>query len=401
MALEAIDVDNVVHHRVTRSRNFRLVPAGSAVSTVMRAAMPMTDSPRRVFTKKWPGAVSGFDKLLKSRDQATVERRMQLLFNTAAEQTSRREEGLEELGRNINANAVERAKLEVLADQIASLGIRYERERIRRALTGSAPRSSAWYPDGRMKAWLYYEPRFTFERAIHEGRTVGWGTSNQWREPATHAILPKLVFTTSTNPEAGLKAFVLTDQWIVLKAAGTRQQLNYTAINNPLRGVELAGPNNLGAEALVFYHDLIQRNYAEEDFLLYVAAVYNSALAGEYLVEGGENVMHIPLASNYLDPEIVDTVIRSARRLRDLTWLRVEADPGESIGDEFASRLTSQDTFRELGFARVAGSGGRFRQNPGWQRGPQTFELLRQAQADVQVILDDGVRSLFEQTPQP
>jgi len=53
----------VIEHHAARARNFRLLPAGAAVSTVTRAAIPLIDSPHRVFVKKWPGAVSGFDKL--------------------------------------------------------------------------------------------------------------------------------------------------------------------------------------------------------------------------------------------------------------------------------------------------------------------------------------------------
>lgn len=234
---------------------------------------------------------------------------MSALFDAATFEGSRRDEGLDRLATDINANITERTKLGVLAEQIADLGLSYAQGRIRRALTGAAPRSAAWYPDHRMSAWLYYEPKFIFERAVHEGRMVGWGTSNQWREAETHEIVPKLVFTTSTNPQAGLKAFVLTDEWIVLKAAGTRQQLNYTGVYNP-RGQELSAtdPNNLGAEALAFYQELARRERNDEDFLLYLAAIYNSALAGEYLEDGGENVMRIPLIYQYLDEDTVDAV---------------------------------------------------------------------------------------------
>ena len=112
-----------------------------------------------------------------------------------------------------------------------------------------------------MSTWIYYEPRFTFERVVHVGRTAGWGMSNQWREDASHWITPKLVFTTSTNPEAGLKAFVLDEPWIVLKAAGTRQQLNYTGVENPRENVRLGEPNNIGGDALALYHALSGRGH--------------------------------------------------------------------------------------------------------------------------------------------
>lgn len=89
---------------------------------------------------------------------------------------------------------------------------------------------------------------------------------SQWREPESHSILPKLAFTTSTNPQAGLKAFVVNDDWIVKLAAGTRQQLNYTGVSNPLAPASLSGPNNLGSEALELFAALEARGLGNEDF---------------------------------------------------------------------------------------------------------------------------------------
>ncbi len=399
VALEAAVLEEPIEHRATRSRNFRLFPAGEAVALVMRAAMPLIDSPRRVFVKKWPGVVSGFDKLFKSRDRAVLERRMRALFETSAMQGARLHEGLDLLAADIGASAEERGKLGVLAGQISNQGLRYEQSRIRRGLTGTAPRTVAWYPDRRMTAWLYYEPRFIFERAVHEGKAVGWGTSNQWREPATHTIAPKFVFTTSTNPEAGLKAFVLTDDWIVLKAAGTRQQLNYTGIYNPLRGDELTDAGNVGGDALPFFHELKRRGHNAEGMLLYLAAIYNSALAGEYLEQGGENAMHIPLSVQHSDAELVDMVISSSRRMRDFTRLGVEAERAESVSEELAFSLASEEVIRACGFERMPGSGGRFRHNPSWRPGSDTLDMILTFRNEIQAKLDDGVRMLFERLP--
>ena len=399
IALDRKSLGDYTPHEPTRSRNFRLYPAGQAVSTVLRAPVPLTDAPRRVFVKKWPGAVSGFDVLLKHKDRHTLAARMQQLFDAATGAAGQRSQRLDALAAAIGANATERAKLTGLAENIATSGLAHDAGRIRRTLSGSAPRSSAWYPDARMSTWVYYEPQFTFERAVHTDRQQGWGTSNQWREDSSHRVTPKLVFTTSTNPNAGLKAFVLTDEWLVLKAAGTRQQLNYTAVENPLAQPRLGEPNNLGAEALDLYRALTSRGHDEESFLLYIAAIYNSELAGDYLTDGGESVMRIPLDPDTLDLPLIDTLIADARNVRNFTRLSVEAAVGGVVEEGLAASLATEEQLAAFGFERAAGSGGRFKQAMPWCPTDSTPHLLAQALAELNGRIDDAVLATFENLP--
>lgn len=399
VALDAGDLGERVDHRPTASRSFRLYPAGQAVATVLRAPIPLTDASRRVFVKKWPGAVSGFDVLFKHKDRTVLTDRMQQLFTAASNSARRRDERLDALAAVIGADAAERVKLIGLAQHIAQAGFSFDAGRIRRTLSGSAPRSVAWYPDARMSTWIYYEPRFTFKRAVHEDRNPGWGTSNQWREEASHRITPKLAFTTSTNSQAGLKAFVLDDDWLVLKAAGTRQQLNYTAVENPLAEARLGEPNNLGADALGLYQALKARGHDDQGFLLYTAAIYNSELAGDYLDHGGENVMRIPLDPSQLDLSIVDSLIRDAKSMRDLTRLAVEIERKRQVDHELATMLASEDLLKSLDFQQAQSSGGRFRQNRSWIPGDSTINLLVQARAKIQDRIDNTVLDVFEGLP--
>ena len=268
-----------------------------------------------------------------------------------------------------------------------------------RTLTGSAPRSSAWYPDARMTSWIYYEPRFTFDRAVHEDRAEGWGTSNQWREDASHLIVPKLAFTTTTNPDAGLKAFVLNEPWIVLKAAGTRQQLNYTGVENPLRDKFMNGPNNLGDEASTFYSALTACGYNIEDFLLYIAAIYNSALADEYLRQGGDNTMRIPVNPAVMDMDAVYMLIRLARRTRDLSALRAKIVEQTTIQENDALKLTNKSELEGFGLLRSAGSGGRFVQVPTWTGNEDAIAAIGSVMQALQGEIDELVVSLFESLP--
>jgi len=382
-----------IDHVPTRIRNFRLFPAGAAVPIVLRAPVSLIENSRRVFIKKWPGAVTGFDKIFKDKNRAILAERMQALFDAAALPEPSRASALAGLSAKVRLSDEDIPKLAGLADMIASARIEFAETKIKKTISGTAPRSSAWYPDEKMTNWVYYEPEFTFERAVNEGKVQGWGNSNQWREHATHEICPKFVFTTSTNPAAGLKAFVLNDDWLVLKAAGTRQQLNYTGLVNPLRQREL-GPNNLGGEALFFHQFITSRGKNDEDFLLYLAAIYNSELAEEYLQDGGENHMRIPLDTSLLDASVVDRVITNARAMRNLTRLLVETKLG-AVPAQLAEELAQGEDLSELAFVRHGGTGGRFRQDEHYEATETSATLIMERREELQAILNDDVLSLY------
>lgn len=391
LALDTGNLPEPVPHTPSRLRAFSLLPAGEVVAKVLRWPTKLIDAQRRVFVKKWPGAVTGFDKLFKSKDRDALSARMQALFLAANEESG--EGPLGQLSIQCRMNDDEAAKLANVATQIREKQLGFDEARIRRALTGSASDDCSWYPDYRMQTWVYYEPRILFERAVHEGRTEGWGTSNQWRDQASHGVSPKLVFTTSTNPEAGLKAFVLTDDWLVLKAAATRQQLNYTACRNPLTQAELA-PNNLGGDVLPFFSALEHNGYGEEDFLLYIAALYNSQTASDYLQEGGDNALRVPLSLSAISDGSVGEIISLARKTRDIRRLSTIPSPSPE-GDE-ALAVFSPEDLAGLGFRRETIREGRFRAETVWRRSDETALLLETAVAEASEAISTAVRELFD-----
>ncbi len=309
--------------------------------------------------------------------------------------------GSNQLAHLLRASEADRQKIVGLLEQIRTKTITFDAKRIRRTLTGSAPRSCAWYPDAKMTSWIYYEPRVTFDRAMHEDRTEGWGTSNQWRDDGSHAISPKLAFTTKTDPEAGLKAFVLNDEWIVLKAAGTRQQLNYTGVENPLRDRQrhMDGANNLGDEALALRRALANRGLNAEDFLLYIAAIYNSALADDYLRQGGENTMRIPVDPIALDLDVVEALIGLARRIRNLSALSAKLTENATMKEVEALSLAPSDALEAFGLMRASGSGGRFAQVPTWTGDGSAIAAVNAVIHELRGEIDELVQAIFESLP--
>ena len=396
IALNSGELPEAQRHTPERQREFILFPGSEAVSKVLRAPIVVhSTTPRRVFIKKWPGVITAFDKLFKSSDRASLSNRMESFFGAAHTTGSQRRTALDRLATGIGLDDDERPRLTGLADQAVEKELQFSPEGLRRTLTGSGPNDDAWYPSQRMTAWLYYEHRLLVPRNINPGRNAGWGSMSQWREPQSHQIAPKLAFTTSTNVEAGLKAFVLTDDWVVKLGAGTRQQLNYTSVRNPLVPDSLSGPNNLGSEALEFYTDLESRGMGDEDFLLYVAGIYNSQLAEDYLEGGGGNMMHIPLDPQRLEITFVDRVIATSRRLRDLHWLSAQNIDGIGIDEALALRLATPSQLQALGFEQHHTREGRFRVRDSWRASERTSQAFIDVIAALRATLDADVEALY------
>ena len=384
-----------VEHTPVRARSFTLFPASDLVSHI--EAVPNVlhgNVPRRVFLKKWPGLITAFDELFRADSRGALQEKMERFFAAAALDASRRATTLDELAISIRtASPKSRGRLALMAEQAARAGLAFQPNRIRRVVTGSAPNEVAWYPDERLTSWVYYEPALRVPRNIHEGRDPGYGTMSQWRDPQSHEICLKLVFTTSTNPEYGLKAFVVPGDWLVKSHGAESQQFHYTGLENPLQPPSLTGPNNLGDDALVFFDTMCASGAVADDFLLYVAGIYNSQMTEDYVEGGGANVMRIPL-----DPDLVENgkagrVISLARRLRNLHWLAAETKaPMEAA---LAETLAPAAKLEALGMERQGGSGGRFRQRTLWLATAATPGAVDEAVNRLRPELDDAVSNLF------
>jgi hypothetical protein len=217
---------------------------------------------------------------------------------------------------------------------------------------------------------------------------------SQWRDRESHSISPKLVFTTSTNPDAGLKAFVLPGDWIVKLHGGESQQFNYTGINSPSAGPSFSGPNNLGDEALAFHLELGSRGHDSDALLFYIAGIYNSQIAEDYLVGGGSNILRIPVDHMRLDAALVDRIIANSRELRNLHWLAAEAQGGR-INAELAEQLASATKLQELEFEELPSTGGRFVQRRSWRASLATVGRLNAEIGRLQEAVDNDVNDVF------
>jgi type I restriction-modification system DNA methylase subunit len=246
-----------VEHTPSRDRAFALLPATEMVRRAEASGLPVhAKTGSRIFLRKWPGVITAFDTLFKSDDEASIQDRMQTFFEICNEPSSNRfEQRLDEfatrLGR-LEADEVER--LGLLASTARAGRFTYASSQVRRAISGSTPNDSCWYPQIDSVCWVYYEPRLAVPRNVYDGRHPGWGMMSQWRDPRSHTIQPKLIYTTARHADRGFKAFVVDEPWLCKLHGGTRQQFHYTGLNNPMKQERLDGlPNNLGEEALLLY----------------------------------------------------------------------------------------------------------------------------------------------------
>jgi hypothetical protein len=267
--LDAGELPSPQEHLPTRGRNFTFFPAAEVVSKV--DAFPNIlhgDRPRRVFIKKWPGLITAFDELFRGNTRTDLSGKIEQFFAAVTLEEPLRETALDRLAGVMRATSVKsRGRLSLMAVLASEGRLQFDPAQIKRVVTGSAPNEVAWYPDQHLTSWIYYEPRLRVPRNVHEGRDPGYGTMSQWRDPQSHLIDPKFVFTTGTNPDSGLKAFVVPGDWMVKLHGGESQQFHYTGLVNPLAPTTFSGPNNLRDDARVFYEALISAGYINDDFL--------------------------------------------------------------------------------------------------------------------------------------
>lgn len=378
----------------TRDRSFALFPADDVVARVNRISTRLFgNNPDRIFVRKWPGVITAFDALFRANTREEIAEKIRSFFAATQLSGIPRENALNLLATRIGATSVKnRRRLGIMADQATGGRLEFDETKLRKVVSGSVPNDVSWYPNARLTSWIYYEPLLAVPRNQNEGRNPGWGTMSQWRDAATHQISPKFVFTTSTNPASGLKAMVLDGEWMVKLHGGESQQFNYTGLHNPLIQPTLT-PNNLGPKATIFLEALQERGGREDDLLFYIAGIYNSQLAEDYLNGGGSETMRIPLDIAPTDWGVVESIIASSRLLTNLNRLAVEAFG--PVDSEFAEQLAPAAMLVELGFEESAGSGGRFRQRRTWVATAATPDQISLVTLRIRDQLDADVNALF------
>jgi type I restriction-modification system DNA methylase subunit len=313
--------------RPTDASDYRLV--GDASSLRARAVRMQIVAKKgsglvSIFLKKWPGIITAFDCLLKADKDDVLAKRMRRFFDVAE---SGRAAGIADLADQCGCDEDQRERLAYLCKEARSAGLRFDRTRIKPVFAGSIPEGNDWFPPLDFAHWVYYEPRIRIPRNINPGKSAGWGWMQQWRDPETHEVFPKLIFTTSTNRNYGFRAYVISAGWYTKLHGAASQQYHYATLTDPSRPARLGGGhNNLTGEGEALASLLRMWNLDDEDLLHLIAAFYNSSHAKTYVSREEDSMLPLPEVG-HKDERMVKGIVASAKRLRELRSVQEARGP--------------------------------------------------------------------------
>lgn len=382
-----------VKHVPRPDHGFAMLPISEdLVGRVLESSAPVYKKQgSRIFLRKWPGVITALDGLLKGDERDELGEKVAAFFAIARKPkiTTRRmmkelEGWAETYGVRLREQMFER--LVYVAQQVKKYDIRFDPKKLKRSVSGSMSNEIRWYPPVEYWHWIYYEPAIKIPRNVNPGKAVGWGSMEQWREPESHEISPKLIFTTSANPKYGYKAFVVDDEWYVKLHGGTSQQYNYTGLVDPTEtlrsdGVEnnLAGPGEQARKAL------LAAGGSAEDLLHLIAGIYNSRLAEEFMSERSGHDLQIRLPSEGNVDQCLE-IAAEARRLRDLSRFQCFEWEASRVSERSVGEVCAPEYLVELGAKRVKGSGSK----KGKMKPGRYIDLQDDLSERVEGAIEDG-----------
>ena len=321
----ACSLPEAVIHEPRDVHRWSFLPLGrDLIHRVLNGSLPVfKKGDDRIFNEKWPGIITAFDALLKANDAEVLRERISSFFEVCYSTSSDSRRLLE-----LEAWAFSHGIKEKWLDRLAYIGhevvqnsVVFNEPNIKRSVSGTIPNELRWFPPPDYRHYLYYEPRIKIPRNVNPGRFEGWGSMEQWRDDNAHRMSPKLIFTTSTNPRSGYKAFVVEDEWFVKLHGGTSQQYNFTGLQVSGRPQALDGePNNLAPGGVAILATLRFFGLDATSLLHFISAVYNSSLAERFLAEESGAELRIRIPSN-TSRDVCVELARQSRRMRDLHQL--------------------------------------------------------------------------------
>lgn len=387
-------------HRPDADHAFTLYPVEEQlVGRIMRGSAPAyaKEGPR-LFLKKWPGLITAFDALFRDDDREVLAEKMES-FLAVCKATKGGKGGALQFTEWADTHGINKAneveRLGALANQVFTHDISYNPSNVKRSFAGSIPNDLRWYPPPAYRTWVYFEHRLHIPRNVNPGKSQGWGSMEQWRTPESHGILPKLIFTTSTNPGFGYKAFVVDDEWYVKLHGGTSQQYNYTGLIDPGRALSLRGnENNLDREGRAALVELSSEGCSPDDLLHFIAGIYNSSLALEFLDEDSGHDLQIRIPSR--DSRSLAAIIaKSARRLRDLHRILYDSPLEGDLAEEASLSLAPVELLSEFGITRRTRKAKRFKSGDYFEFPADLRTAVTEAIELEQATLDEQVELFY------
>ena len=333
-----------VMHEPSGARRWSFLPLeADLVESVLADSLPVFKRGcDRIFIKKWPGIITAFDDLLKAQDREVLTERMESFFDACYAPRAQCSRALDEWARSHDIGNKWLLRLKHVAGEIVRNKVTYAASNVKKSVSGSMPNELRWVPPPAYRHYIYYEPKIKIPRNVNPGKFEGWGSMEQWRDEEAHRVTPKLIFTTSTNPRSGYKAFVVDDEWFVKLHGGTSQQYHFTGLQVGAHSATIESePNNLADGGMRMFEELSSYGLATDSLLHFVAAVYNSALAERFLQEQSGEDLQIRMPSSASE-DLCRELVRQARLMRDLHQLLYDgASEGAEELRECASGLAN------------------------------------------------------------
>jgi hypothetical protein len=387
-------------HKPSADRNYSFYPGTSINERVKTHSLPVfAKGADRLFVEKWPGLITAFDELLKARTAEKLSSRIKSLYEVSSSPGLNGSKLTSETRKWGTDNGISDDNLErlgLLVVQIRQKHLSFHQENIKRALEGAMPNSVRWYPPKSKTVYVYYEVGLDIPRNQNEGKFIGWGSMQQWRDPASHLIRPKLIYTTAAKPNYGLKAFVVDDEWYVKIHGGTSQQYHYTGLHNPSAPARMdERPNNLMDGGLALLDVIEAANLPAEALNFYVASLYNSEVAIEFLEQAGSGTpfgIKIPGKS---DLDLVRGLCIVSRRMRDLFWVKYIAEGCEILDLADLDVHFSPEVISELGFKKQQVSSRKFKTRELYEVPSNVVLRIEELAQSMQSEIDEMVADLY------
>ena len=187
------------------------------------------------------------------------------------------------------------------------------------------------------------------------------------------------------------------DEWYAKLHGGTSQQYHYVGLVDPTASLSTTSgaENNLAPAGERVRSALRGAGGTAEDILFYVAGIYNSALAEEFLNEESGRELHIRIVEGALGV-VAREIAQIGRHLRDLHHLLYDGPESGAVAAETLEALCSADVLSELGLVASRRAEKRFRAGRSYDLPSDFAERVKGLIKEFQSQLDELVEDLYD-----
>jgi hypothetical protein len=168
---------------------------------------------------------------------------------------------------------------------------------------------------------------------------------------------------------------------------GTSQQYHYTGLIDPQKALRTDGlPNNLTDAGHQIVRALVSEGLPAEAALFYIATIYNSEFAAEYIEQGGAPTeFGIKLPTSQKQISLAAKLARKGAMLRNLHWVTEAVRDMDHLDKKFVEGLFRKPERKALGLVEKSIGGGRFKKSTVFEPGT---DLVDRAERQISILQD-------------